>query len=352
MTTHLIAGVCGTASKTYYANSNNFGSDTFCLSGNPNQSNLPFPTAGNPTTWVCDGVDGGPSSPTCTAYYNQNIVFNRINKDNYTIDSFTIPTNYTNSISATWKVPSGSTSAVVLVVGGGGGGGQDRGNDYPGGGGAGGVICQRISDLVPGEEINIVVGNGGAVSTNGSGSSFGTYITAIGGGAGGSPLSTNIAGSGGSGGGTYTGAFGLGTPGQGNDGFAKPPTYYCGGGGGGAGSSSNNCSGGIGKYACIIDSVSYNFIDLFGSMYGELFNGQIYFGGGGAGGYYTYPSLPVGGIGGGGKGAIFSGSAATAGVPSTGGGGGGSSNGGGSYGSKPAARGGSGIVMIRYLTPQ
>ena len=60
-----VNGVCGSAAKTYSVGSTAF-TGTFCSAGTPNPTNPVFPTA-TPTTWVCNGLNGGTDSPTCTA---------------------------------------------------------------------------------------------------------------------------------------------------------------------------------------------------------------------------------------------------------------------------------------------
>ncbi|MBP3283992.1 MAG: hypothetical protein J6M02_00640 [Clostridia bacterium] len=223
--------------------------------------------------------------------------------NSYAIPDFSYSGSYSTSSDATyWYIylkSSGTlkfTSDVVVdtcIVGGGAGGSSSNGGSQPGGGG--GKVVNRLNvSLTSGKGYSITVGAGGAVNTAGSSSSaFGT--TAAGGSKGGGGSS-----------------------------------------GGGAGSA--------GSYA--FDSSSY-------SRYGGGGGGGGSGGNGGAGG--------AGGAGGGGKGAqgaCFSRSctAATAGGTNTGGGGGGqggdhtwkdsdgsySWNGGGS-----AAKGGSGIVIIR-----
>ena len=61
-------GSCGTATTDTALTAIPSGAEALCLVG------LPYPTtptgdgsAGNPWTWTCDGINGGPSSPTCTA---------------------------------------------------------------------------------------------------------------------------------------------------------------------------------------------------------------------------------------------------------------------------------------------
>lgn len=81
---------------------------------------------------------------------------------------------------------------------GGGGGGSNAGGG--GGGGAGG-ICVRVLDITEiTSTVTATVGGGGAINVVGGASSFGTYVSATGGGAGG----TNTGGAGGTGSGTNT----------------------------------------------------------------------------------------------------------------------------------------------------
>lgn len=54
--------VCGSANKTYPANSASYGADTFCTSGNPTPATLSFPTVATPKTWTC-----GTPAINCTA---------------------------------------------------------------------------------------------------------------------------------------------------------------------------------------------------------------------------------------------------------------------------------------------
>lgn len=60
-------GVCGTAAKNYPYGTTDFGSDTYCSMGTNNPVSISFPTAGNSTSWRCDGVNGGSPSGWCTA---------------------------------------------------------------------------------------------------------------------------------------------------------------------------------------------------------------------------------------------------------------------------------------------
>ena len=224
-------------------------------------------------------------------------------------------------------------ATIKALVVAGGGGGANKG----GGGGAGGFL--HTSDYTVNYQIySVVVGAGGSVGTNGSNSSFNT-LTAVGGGAGG----VTTGGNGGSGGGagetgTYNG--GTATTGQGYNGGNSIASRYSGGGGGGAGAVGTDGApnryggpGGIGNVNPIIGSTS-----------GQNVSGTYYLagGGGGAGGN----GVGLGGYGGGGKGERNYGYYATAGTVNTGGGGGAGTAIGGSIG----ASGGSGIVILSWLT--
>jgi hypothetical protein len=160
---------------------------------------------------------------------------------------------YVFTCSTGWVVPGPTVDeepldeAQILIVAGGGGGGR---GSSAGGGGAGGLIFSD-SELLPfGTAVPVIVGTGGAGSTNtnargadGTNTSF-LAFTAIGGGGGGSVTSNAInrngaiGGSGGGGArqGSTNGVGGNGTASQGNNGAngGSPPGNR-GGGGGGAG---------------------------------------------------------------------------------------------------------------------
>ena len=238
-------------------------------------------------------------------------------------------------------------NAEVLVVAGGGGGADNTGP----GGGAGGYLASMLS-LSSGQSYLATVGAGGAGSifvggantqaaTRGGASSFGS-LGSLGGGATFSNAFPN-GGAGGSGSGGYgSGTGGAGTAGQGNPGGAgaiySNPAFGSGGGGG---------AGAPGEAA---QSVSpYKGGDGGAGL--QWLNGSYYAGGGGAGADSGRGFAPgVGGIGGGGGGGSASPTNGTPGTANTGGGGGGGSNSGGTDRGDGAA-GGSGIVIIRYLTP-
>ena len=249
--------------------------------------------------------------------------------------------------SQSWYNATTVISTVVVVAGGGGGG-----SFYAAGGGAGGVVVTTVS--IPGAtNYSVTVGAGGAggttpgayIGTDGSNSSFLSFL-AVGGGAGGgngTGSSTGAQGdNGGSGGGSagYGGQYSSsGTVNQGFGGGINQNTgaYSAGGGGsashGGLGGSPS-CGGAGG------DGVSL----AFGTTSYAL--------GGGGGGSSTGANCGgVGGFGGGGQ-AGYGPSGGTetvypsSGTANTGGGGGG-----GHSWSLSGFPGGSGIVIVAYLHP-
>ena len=259
----------------------------------------------------------------------------------YTIHTFT--SNGTFSTDTT-------LNATVLVVAGGGGGGSSGGAPG-GGGGAGGLLYNNTGFSISSGDYSVTVGSGGAGALNhtihggnGTNSSFSTMIAIGGGGAGSGDyevvgVADGFDGGSGGGGGTYLdGAGGAGTAGQGNDGGSGLKINlqrYAGGGGGGA--SANGVNGVLDKGG---DGGDGTACSINGS--------SVYYAGGGGGGVRG-TTIGTGGLGGGGNGAyrtyggayIYN---ATAGANGTGGGGGGNC-------ASFAPDGGSGIVIIRYLTP-
>ena len=139
--------------------------------------------------------------------------------------------------STVWVVPNSIRGNISVMVYGAGGGGRDRGR-----GGGGGWMNNGEFKIAGGTSINITIGKGGATSMTGGTTSFGTYLSANGGGYG-------DGGSGGGGGGIGY-QFGGGgacawfaTTNAGNGGI------YGGGGGGrgeGGGLSGDVCKGGTG----------------------------------------------------------------------------------------------------------
>jgi hypothetical protein len=224
-----------------------------------------------------------------------------------------------------------------LVLAGGGGGGIA----HAGGGGAGGFRTGSLG-LNRSVPYTISVGSGGSSSpsrsvngTNGGNSVFAS-ITSTGGGGGGSEYKpANPGGSGG--GGATQGAGGSGTVSQGNNGGAGSPTSppYAGGGGGGAGAIGGSYTPGSGGNGG-------------NGLISNISSTPIYYAGGGGGGVYGgYAGITnrgAGGLGGGGNGNYGNGNG-SAGEASRGGGGGG-----GGYPNENGYNGGSGIVIVKYLS--
>lgn len=233
--------------------------------------------------------------------------------------------------SSTLVVNSPSCNVQVLVVAGGGGSGGGVTSAYgPGGGGAGGLIYNP-SYTITAQTYSVTVGDGGNgglagnnYGSNGQNSIFST-LTAIGGGSGaGNDNALAYAGhSGGSGGGgsRLTGLGGNGTSSQGyagGKGNDLGPNYGGGAGGGSGGAGGDGTSGNNGGGAAGIGT-SYS---ISGSPVTYATGGR---GGSYAGGYNSNP------------GTANTGNGADA----------------GSTGSAPiaGAKGGSGIVIIRYMGP-
>ena len=231
--------------------------------------------------------------------------------------------------SGTFATPDGVIEGDCLIVAGGGSGGRG-----PGGGGGGGGVLTGTEDLSG--TMTVTVGAGGDASSglgnDGGNSEFGT-LTAIGGGGGGSGSSTYNGRAGGSSGGSAFNASGVGaaTTGQGHVGGLPGDSGDpgCGGGGGGG-------AGGDGQAGVSGSEAGDGGPGVSNSITGASVD---YAGGGGSGiatgtaGHATH---------GGGAGSN-SAATGTSGTANTGGGGGG-----GKYADSGA--GGSGIVVVRYLT--
>jgi hypothetical protein len=227
-----------------------------------------------------------------------------------------------------------------LVVAGGGGAGA-------GAGGAGGMLTGTAYLSLGGVTLTVGTGGAGSGSQSVSGTSGGESrlgaIFAVGGGGGGNgesgyPLK------GGSGGARYraisAGQIGLGIDGQGNDGGVGNHTGLNSGGGGGAGAVGQDSpsatvagNGGVGLTTTIITTAQATSWSV-----GEVSGSDLYFAGGG-GGYENDSGQTggTGGLGGGGNGAANANG--TNGTANTGGGGGGK-----------LANGGSGVVILKWLT--
>ena len=254
----------------------------------------------------------------------------------------------------------GSGNIDILVVAGGGQGGLPAGNDnYGGGGGAGGLVWYTGFTVGAGDH-SIVVGNGGAQTSSGSGNRRGNDgsnstafgLTALGGGGGGGQGGSTSGRDGGSGGGGgYPSGYGSATqPSQsnslgtgslvhnlGNNGGPGNNSPNGGGGGGGAGGA--GFSGG----SSVRGGAGFDASSLVGTAVGD----SGWFAGGGGGsqqaGYSNFEGNN-GGNGGGGDGDNYNSGNQTAGQANTGGGGGAGTSQGGGKG------GGSGVVIVRVLS--
>lgn len=230
----------------------------------------------------------------------------------------------------TWTAPSGVYTVNALAVGGGGSGGGSSSTACAGGGGGGRVLLRPVS-VTPGSTYAITIGAGGVAATasamgNAGGSTtFGSLLTADGGGAGG-------------GGGNPGGAGANGGGGSG-------ATSAANGSGGGAGAGG---PGGSGKYNGTSGSTAQlgGLATVVGGSSGG--NGMGSSAQGGDGGLGLY------GFGGGGGGAATG----TVGLGAHGGGRGGSpgvdaiansgGGGGGSYSSSAGGAGGSGYLRLEW----
>ena len=290
------------------------------------RANGSFGATGGSSTHTHTATAGNvTSSPTGTESVLAPVVATGGTK--YTSGSYTIH-NFTSS--GNFITNEQINGLEYLVIGGGGGGGRNNSTIGGGGGGAGGYLTGSV-DITAGTK-TVTVGAGGASHTNGANSVF-DIITATGGGGGGyfSDGSTGGSGGGASGnGGGANKAGGIATPaGQGNNGYGTV-SVYIGGGGGGAGAAAVNQNGGAG----VSSSITGSAVIRAGG------------GGGGGGSCWNQAGEGAGGAGGGGAGSNY-----TTGFPgtaNTGSGGGGGGYNGVTYAFGGA--GGSGLVVVRYLT--
>lgn len=145
-----------------------------------------------------------------------------------------------------WTCPANIYSVLYEIVGGGASGGLPGSGQGPGGGGGAGGKRTGVFSVTPGTIYTIVVGRGGAaISSPGPGnpgenSSFDTIVAEGGGRGGANTTPGGNGGNGGGAGGVGTGtAGGTGTTGQGNNGGNYNSSPDSGGGGGGPGSPGN-----------------------------------------------------------------------------------------------------------------
>ena len=282
------------------------------------------------------------------------------NGTNYTVLKFT------STGACTWTAPAGVTTIDYLVVGGGGSGGSTRLGSA--GGGGGGQVQSNTSLAVPAAgTVDVTVGAGGTPiqtgtdnasnprGTNGGSSSIavtgGSTVTSLGGSAGANAYIYNVtqatpstSGYTGGGGSSHAGTASTGSTGtggasyKGGNGIADSTVAapQAGGGGGGAGGVGANATSGQG---------GAGGVGLAASITGT----STYYGGGGGGGRRILDANGAAGAGGnGGGGAGGEAAVGTSGTANTGGGGGGAAL---SSGDVLGGSGGSGLVVLRYVTP-
>jgi hypothetical protein len=212
-----------------------------------------------------------------------------------------------------------------------------------GGGGAGGVI--DTFQTVEYTSYTVTVGAGGTNAyyqgNAGANSSFGSLITATGGGKGASLsalATTGGSGGGGSGGNATYNVGAAGTAGQGNaGGNGTTSGSVISGGGGGA-----LDGGGAGFFTSTTAQGGNGGTGVPSKITGT----SVFYGGGGGGSVTASQNQGLGGLGGGGAGAVGN-QNGTAGTANTGGGGGGTDS---HDLGKRGGDGGSGIVVVRYKT--
>ncbi|MCX6535422.1 MAG: lectin-like protein [Actinobacteria bacterium] len=262
--------------------------------------------------------------------------------------------SFTSTGTCTWVVPTGVTTVQTLVVGAGGGGGSGGCNwSYGRGGGGGGVTQTSSTAVTAATNVTVVVGLGGTVATARSGclgtpgvlvvgtqggtSSFAS-ISSTGGFS--SPQFDTLGGASGVGDNISYAASGLDT--ADNEGCVPGAGDCAGGGGGGAGGAAGQMSGGTaGNWSTVNGRAGTGGPGVLSSISGtSLAYGAGAFGvtGGtfgtnyGCGGYGNFTDASY--LGGG----CYNGTAVVNPLANRGGGG-------------LEVNGGSGVVIIKYLTP-
>jgi hypothetical protein len=287
--------------------------------------------------------------------------------------SFGAYTLHTFTSSGTLTVQGGGIIDIFVVAGGGQGGQPGALSNYGGGGGAGGLVWYTGFNVSAGS-YSIVVGQGGAQTSTGSGNRQGNDgsdstafgLTAKGGGGGGGQASGNAyddgrdGGSGGGGAYPFTNVTGdapggsATQPSQSNSLASGTLVYNLGNAGGGGDYNPNSGGGGGGAGGAgqkgdpsVVPhgGAGYDMSSSLGTSVGD----SGWFCGGGGGSNQTGYPVPYGNggsgnNGGAGQGGNFNNSLSTAGQANTGGGGGAGTSQIGGRG------GGSGVVIVRYLT--
>lgn len=321
-------------------------------------------------TLACGNPSHNTSTSTNTTITNTATGGTITTSGSFTVHSFT-------TVGTSTFTPSFTGTVEVLIVAGGGGGGRSLG----GGGGGGGVIYIPSVNVSVDTNYEIIVGDGGASSTNGQNSSAFTSIAA-GGGCGGEYRDINGK-DGGCGGGAGTTESNLVYGGRGHTELVQAGITT---GINIRGSNSNAImhgfrggnltvarggnwkapgGGGAGAQGLDTDPLSPNDEGQYGASSGgqgisyNILGTSYFWAGGGGGGNWNAARAGWGALGGGGGGSGVVGgpgggsalNSGSSGGGNTGGAGGantGGGGGGGAYGN-PGGKGGSGIVVIRYL---
>jgi hypothetical protein len=274
-----------------------------------------------------------------------------------------------NAVNRTFTQTLNPNALVVeyVVVAGGGGAGGGHGGGGGGGGmrstvtgtGGSGSLETELS-LATNTSYTVTVGAGGTFGNgydaqapnndgrSGSNSVFATITSTGGGGGGGGDTSTTYStgktgGSGGGGAGHVPNSVG-GAASPSGQGFA---------GGNGTGPSGQSAGGGGGASAAGGNASSSTVAGAGGAGRASSISGSsVTYAGGGGGGSTSGGTAGAGGIGGGGSGSNGNpfATAGVAGTTNTGGGGGGGAGGAPSGGFPKGGAGGSGIVIVRYLS--
>jgi hypothetical protein len=270
-----------------------------------------------------------PGSPQCNATGGNSI----IKSGGYFIHTFTSSGTFT---------PKQAMNVEYLVVGGGGGGGGAGQNTAGGGGGAGEMITGSGA-VVANTGYTITIGGGGAGGASSSTRGTAGTATSIG-----APASITAAGGGGGGAGVTNGAAANVTTGEsagGGGGKSSAPvtggTATAPGGAGGNGRTSTNRAGGGGG-GDTGNGVSVSASGVGGNggagTANSISGASLTYAAGGGGGGRSTAGLGVSGVSGNGGLSTANGVAAPA------------NRGGSTNATRTGGAGGSGVVIVRYLT--